>query len=66
MPCSKCKQSGHNARSCKNDTNVQETTQPSGDDLDVVVHEHDQDDVDEVSSNTKTTKVLLLFFGPAQ
>ena len=55
MPCSKCKQSGHNARSCKNDANVLDTTEPSGDDsalaedLDVVVE-------DETPSNTKTTK----------
>ena len=41
MPCSKCKQSGHNARSCKNDANVQEmTTEPVvADDLDEVVED---------------------------
>ena len=50
MPCSKCKQSGHNARSCKNDVNVPDTTEPVAD---AIV---DANDVDEVSSNTKTTK----------
>jgi predicted GIY-YIG superfamily endonuclease len=60
MPCSKCKQSGHNARSCKNDANVQETTQPSGDDLDVVVED---EEADVPSKTTKETKYYCYFLG---
>ena len=58
MPCSKCKQSGHNARSCSNENKVQETTEPAvADDLDVV-------DADtETPSNTKTTKYYCYFLG---
>ena len=63
MPCSKCKQSGHNARSCSGEIKVQETTEPATDDfthaedLDVVV------DVDETPSNTKETKYYCYFLG---
>jgi structure-specific endonuclease subunit SLX1 len=60
MPCSKCKQSGHNVRSCKNDANVQETTTEedvAADDLEVVV-----EDAEEPSS-TKETKYYCYFLG---
>jgi len=50
MPCSKCKQAGHNARSCSNEIKVQETTEPA------VEPVNDEADVDEASSTTKTTK----------
>ena len=56
MPCSKCKQSGHNARSCSNEIKVQETTEPVADD------EADADT--EVSSKTtKETKYYCYFLG---
>ena len=50
MPCSKCKQAGHNARSCSNEIKVQETTEPA------IEPVNDEVDVDEASSTTKTTK----------
>ena len=60
MPCSKCKQSGHNARSCKNDVNVQDTTSDPvvADDL-----AHALEDDAEVPSNTKETKYYCYFLG---
>jgi structure-specific endonuclease subunit SLX1 len=61
MPCSKCKQSGHNARSCSNENNVQETTTEQAVAAD---EEADADDqADEVPSNTKTTKYYCYFLG---
>jgi len=66
MPCSKCKQSGHNARSCKNDAKVQETTEPAiaddfavAEDLDVVVEDADTEE----PSKTKETKYYCYFLG---
>ena len=57
MPCSKCKQSGHNARSCSNENKVQEITEPAvADDLDEVVE-------DEAPSSTKETKYYCYFLG---
>jgi predicted GIY-YIG superfamily endonuclease len=64
MPCSKCKQSGHNARSCGNEIKVQATPEPISDDLDVVVDE--EADTDAVPSNTKEkkeTKYYCYFLG---
>jgi predicted GIY-YIG superfamily endonuclease len=55
MPCSKCKQSGHNARSCKNDDKVLETTEHPADDL-------AEDEEADVPSNTKT-KYYCYFLG---
>jgi predicted GIY-YIG superfamily endonuclease len=64
MPCSKCKQSGHNARSCSNEIKVQETTEPVvaddsavAGDLDVVVED------DAPSKATKETKYYCYFLG---
>lgn len=58
MPCSKCKQSGHNARSCKNDANVQEmTSEQAADDL------ADAVDAEEPPSSTKETKYYCYFLG---
>jgi predicted GIY-YIG superfamily endonuclease len=65
MPCSKCKQSGHNARSCKNDANVLETTQALADDFAVAADE-EADAETEAPSNTKTpkeTKYYCYFLG---
>lgn len=59
MPCSKCKQSGHNARSCKNEVNVLETTEPVAD----VVVDVDDDADTEAPSNTKETKYYCYFLG---
>jgi structure-specific endonuclease subunit SLX1 len=59
MPCSKCKQSGHNARSCSSEINVQEvTSEQAPDDLDAV-----DDQAGEEPSNTKTTKYYCYFLG---
>jgi predicted GIY-YIG superfamily endonuclease len=64
MPCSKCKQSGHNARSCNNEIKVQATPEPTSDDLhSVAVAEDEEADTDAVSSNTKTTKYYCYFLG---
>ena len=65
MPCSKCKQSGHNSRSCKNDAKVQETIEPVADDLDVVVNADDEADAEteEPSKATKETKYYCYFLG---
>jgi predicted GIY-YIG superfamily endonuclease len=63
MPCSKCKQSGHNARSCSNEIKVQETTEPAVEpvnDEDVVI---DEESETETPSNTKTTKYYCYFLG---
>ena len=67
MPCSKCKQSGHNARSCNGEIKVQETTEHVADDsavaedLDVVVDA----DTEELSTTktTKETKYYCYFLG---
>ena len=63
MPCSKCKQSGHNARSCKNDVNVQETTEPA--DTEDSVVELEEADAEEPSNTkaTKETKYYCYFLG---
>lgn len=59
MPCSKCKQSGHNARSCKNEIKVQQTTTEQA--VDAVVDE--ETDTDEAPSSTKETKYYCYFLG---
>ena len=59
MPCSKCKQSGHNARSCSNEIKVQETTEHVvADDSAVAVAEDE-----EAPSSTKETKYYCYFLG---
>ena len=60
MPCSKCKQSGHNARSCSNEIKVQETTEPVAD---VVVEDEEADADEEPSKATKETKYYCYFLG---
>ena len=62
MPCSKCKQSGHNARSCSNDVNVLDTTEPvAADDLDSVAEDLAEDETP--SKATKETKYYCYFLG---
>jgi len=61
MPCSKCKQSGHNARSCSSEIKVQETTEPAVEpinDADAV-----DDDTEAPSKATKETKYYCYFLG---
>ena len=62
MPCSKCKQSGHNARSCSNEIKVQETTEPAVGPINDADEETDDADT-EAPSNTKTTKYYCYFLG---
>jgi predicted GIY-YIG superfamily endonuclease len=64
MPCSKCKQSGHNARSCSSEIKVQETNaEPVSDNLDSVAVAEDEEADDEAPSTTKITKYYCYFLG---
>ncbi len=62
MPCSKCKQSGHNARSCSNEIKVQDTTEPAVEPINDADAETDDADA-ETPLNTKTTKYYCYFLG---
>jgi predicted GIY-YIG superfamily endonuclease len=62
MPCSKCKQSGHNARSCSGEIKVQETTEHVvAEDLDVVVDANTEEP--STTKTTKETKYYCYFLG---
>jgi len=63
MPCSKCKQSGHNSRSCSNEIKVQETTEPVSDDITCVGDVAEEADVEVSSKTTKETKYYCYFLG---
>jgi len=62
MPCSKCKQSGHNARSCSIEIKVQDTTEPAVGPINDADAETDDADAEQ-PSNAKTTKYYCYFLG---
>jgi predicted GIY-YIG superfamily endonuclease len=63
MPCSKCKQSGHNARSCSNEIKVQETTEQAIEPINDADAVDDDTDTHSNTKEKKETKYYCYFLG---